>query len=125
MVDNVYKTKKPIFELTKGEAAAVTIYASDEIYEIDNRVLRTEELANIQPWFSYLKLFHTAINKISPEKNTFCRAELNGWIDFYEIGSIVTLVNQLFIIIIHSLINIDKVFFTEIVLAKYTDCFLT
>jgi hypothetical protein len=92
-VDVVYKNSKPTFELTKEEVAAVTIYTSNEIYQTVNRALRTEELANIQPWFAYLKLFHTAINKLSPQKHTFCRGESNNWIDSYGIGSILTLVN--------------------------------
>ncbi len=109
-IDFAYDYYQSTSGLTKDEAAAITIYTTSSIYGRVNRALRTEELAKIQPWFAYLKLFHTAINKLSPQKDMFCRGEKASWVDSYNIGSILTLVNQLFIINIRSLFNTVKTF---------------
>ena len=79
--------------LPEDEATAIRLYTHDYIYQCVNRVLRTQELVKIQPWFAYLKLFHTAVEKASPENSTFCRGETSQWMDAYNIGSIVTMVN--------------------------------
>lgn len=60
------------------------------VYKLVNIALRTQEFKNIQPWFAYLKLFHTATNKLQIKKGYFCRGEIGNWGHSYKVGSTVT-----------------------------------
>jgi hypothetical protein len=82
-------------KLTKDESAAIRLYTGSWVYEGVNGALRTQGLAEIQPWFAYLKIFHNTIKKLTSQNVTYCRGEKGNWIDSYDIGSNVTLVSKL------------------------------
>ncbi|CAF4762163.1 unnamed protein product, partial [Rotaria sp. Silwood2] len=54
--------------LTRDEAAAIFLYTMEagdhSFYRILNQVLRKENRKEAIPWFSYLKLFDTALKKL-------------------------------------------------------------
>ena len=54
--------------LTREESAAIFLYTMDwgehSFYRILNRALRAEDRSSLKPWFGYLKLFDTAIQKL-------------------------------------------------------------
>ncbi|CAF0903961.1 unnamed protein product [Rotaria sordida] len=86
--------------LTKEDAAAIRLYTIEcPVYKLLNAALRTEELKNIEPWFPYLKLFNIAISKLTPKKGTYCRG-INGNLNsLYPVGSIVTWIIEIFLIL--------------------------
>ena len=62
--------------LTRDESAAIFLYTmewdDDCFYRVINRALRAEDRSSIQPWFAYLKLFDTAIQKLpTVQKNVW------------------------------------------------------
>lgn len=120
-IDYSYKKYELKSGLTKDESAAITLYTCQSIYRYLNVALRTKDLAKIQPWFAYLKLFHNAIKKLSPVKKIYCRGENSNWITSHSIGSTVILVNHFFIVNMHPLIDIDRKFCTVVVLANNID----
>ena len=80
--------------LTKDEAAAIRTYTSAcRVYQILNEALRSEQSKNIEPWLSYLKLFHLALNKIHAKKGSYCRGIRGRLNHLYPVGSIVTWVS--------------------------------
>ncbi|CAF3762312.1 unnamed protein product, partial [Rotaria sp. Silwood1] len=62
--------KNPVNGLTPDEAAAIHLYTMEtrtrSLYLILNEMLRDRDRRKLQPWFLYLKLFITALFKISP-----------------------------------------------------------
>ena len=54
--------------LTREESAAIFLYTMDwgehSLYRILNHALRSEDRSSLKPWFGYLKLFDTAIQKL-------------------------------------------------------------
>jgi hypothetical protein len=94
-VDTAHKQSEAIFGLTREETAAIKTYtASCEVHKLVNIALRSQQYKNIEPWFAFLKLFHTAINKLNAQKGSFCRGENEDWSDSYTVGSIVTWVSE-------------------------------
>ncbi|CAF1258364.1 unnamed protein product [Adineta steineri] len=63
--------------LTKDEAAALFLYTLEagaySFYAILNRALRDDERRKLTPWFSYLKLFDTALEKLPTVKGCIWR----------------------------------------------------
>ena len=63
-------SKKPAHGLTRDESAAVCLYTMEwdddqhSLYFLLNRTLRKGNRTELQPWFSYFKLFLTALVKI-------------------------------------------------------------
>ncbi|CAF0866289.1 unnamed protein product [Rotaria sordida] len=81
--------------LVKEEVAAIKAYTAQcDVYTLLNQALRSEQLKNIRPWFSYLKLFHMAINKLKPKTGEYCRGENIDQSSKYQVGSIVTWVRK-------------------------------
>jgi hypothetical protein len=81
--------------LTRDEAAAIRIYTAQcDVYRQLNAALRSQQLTNIKPWFQYLKLFQTAIEKLSPPSQLFCRGEPVDSSDGLAVGSTVTWVSR-------------------------------
>jgi hypothetical protein len=93
-IDESYANAKPMSGLTRDEAAAILVYtAGCGVYRELNKALRNETFEIIEPWFPYLKLLHTALNKLPSVKGAYCRGESTDWIKSYSVGSIVPLVN--------------------------------
>ncbi|CAF1316150.1 unnamed protein product [Adineta steineri] len=79
---------------TTNDLAAIKVYTSPcRLYDALNEALRTEKINEIRPWFSYLKLFDTAINKIPPVKRRYCRGIRVAPDSSYKIGTVITWVN--------------------------------
>ncbi|CAF4274848.1 unnamed protein product [Adineta steineri] len=83
------------FGLTPDDLAAIKAYTSAcGLYSDLNAALRTEKIEKIQPWFSYLKLFDTAINKIPPVKRRYCRGITVSPNSSYTVGTVITWVSK-------------------------------
>ncbi|CAF0740297.1 unnamed protein product [Adineta steineri] len=54
--------------LTRDESAAIYLYTMEwggnSFYQVINRALRAEDRVSLMPWFAYLKLFDTAVEKL-------------------------------------------------------------
>ena len=54
--------------LTRDESAAIFLYTMEwgenSFYHVINRALRAEDRLSIEPWFAYLKLFDTGVQKL-------------------------------------------------------------
>ncbi|CAF0934545.1 unnamed protein product [Rotaria sordida] len=54
--------------LTRDESAAIFLYTMEwgknSLYQVMNRALRAEDRSSLKPWFGYLKLFDTAVQKL-------------------------------------------------------------
>ncbi|UJR36332.1 hypothetical protein I4U23_029060 [Adineta vaga] len=100
---SIYQSTQPTLELTREEVAAIKVYtASCQIYFTVNQALRTETYINIEPWFAYLKLFHTALIKLKPIAGSYCRGETISRYGDYKIGDIITWVRKTAIKINHK-----------------------
>lgn len=70
------KCKNPADHLTIDESASIMLYTlertpvEESFYVILNKTLRDKNRANLTKWFSYLKLFTTALSKIPSTKST-------------------------------------------------------
>ncbi|CAF1261511.1 unnamed protein product [Rotaria sordida] len=64
-------------ELTLDQAAAVYIYTMEwgdtTLYRVLNRALRSENRQEVKVWFPYLKLFDTALDKLTTVKEAVWR----------------------------------------------------
>ncbi|CAF2065347.1 unnamed protein product [Rotaria magnacalcarata] len=63
--------------LTRDESAAIYLYTmewgEDSFYKVINRYLRAEDRSTLQPWFGYLKLFDTAVQKLPTVRKNLWR----------------------------------------------------
>ncbi|CAF3415917.1 unnamed protein product [Rotaria sp. Silwood1] len=63
--------------LTRDESAAVFLYTmewgEDSLYQVVNRALRAEDRSSLKPWFAYLKLFDTAVQKLPTVRKNLWR----------------------------------------------------
>ncbi|CAF0744039.1 unnamed protein product [Adineta steineri] len=54
--------------LTRDESAAIYLYTMEwggnSFYQVINRALRAEDRSSLEPWFAYLKLFDSAVQKL-------------------------------------------------------------
>ncbi|CAF1534511.1 unnamed protein product, partial [Adineta steineri] len=72
-------SRKPKDGLTVDESAAIHLYtlqwneSQDSLYFLLNRTLRSARRNDLKPWFSYLKLFLTALQKLPSIKSTIWR----------------------------------------------------
>ncbi|CAF3980114.1 unnamed protein product [Adineta steineri] len=72
-------SRKPKDGLTIDESAAIHLYtlqwdeSQDSLYFLLNRTLRSARRNDLKPWFSYLKLFLTALHKLPSIKSTIWR----------------------------------------------------
>lgn len=61
--------KAPAENLDQDESAAIFLYTmGTDFYKKLNDALRRNEMEELRPWFLYLKLFHTALNKLPCQK---------------------------------------------------------
>ena len=62
------KCKTPTDGLTSDESAAIYLYTMESIYSLLNQALRDKRRERLVPWFTYLKLFLTALWKLPSVK---------------------------------------------------------
>jgi hypothetical protein len=78
--------------LTQDEAASIYLYTIEwtpsrrSLYYILNRTLRSENRQELKPWFSYLKLFFTALYKLPSNRRTIWRGIKENLSSQYPIG---------------------------------------
>ncbi|CAF1201476.1 unnamed protein product [Didymodactylos carnosus] len=75
---SLHNCKKPAEGLTQDEAASIQLYTIEfdggpSLYQELNDALRAEKRENLKPWFSYLKLFLTALYKLPSKTETIFR----------------------------------------------------
>jgi hypothetical protein len=72
-------SENPSDGLTSDESASIHLYTMEwpegheSVYQLLNQKLRSEQRRNLTPWYSYLKLFLTALHKLSSLKKTVWR----------------------------------------------------
>ncbi|CAF3973027.1 unnamed protein product, partial [Rotaria sp. Silwood2] len=63
--------------LTRDESAAVFLYTMEcgenSLYQVINRALRAEDRSSLKPWFGYLKLFDTGVQKLPTVRKNLWR----------------------------------------------------
>lgn len=68
-------------DLTRDESAGVYLYTmewgKDSLYRVLNRALRNEDRSSLKPWFSFLKLFNTALEKLPSVQKVIWRGVRN------------------------------------------------
>ncbi|CAF2919469.1 unnamed protein product [Rotaria sp. Silwood2] len=90
MLTAMRKTYRSAHDLTVDEAAAICLYTmkgykQDRNISIQlNRALRSQAQSELIPWFSYLKLFVTALNKLPPMKGTIWRCVRGDITAYYQ-----------------------------------------
>jgi hypothetical protein len=81
-------------ELSRDESAALFLYTMDtgehSFYRILNQVLRNEDRNQVKSWFSYLKLFDTALHKLPKVTENVWRAVPGNIASKYKTGQILT-----------------------------------
>ncbi|CAF1256645.1 unnamed protein product, partial [Adineta ricciae] len=78
----------PSDNLTQDESASIYLYTMNtEFYFKINKALRTNVVENIKPWFLYLKLFHTALNKLPSQKERVWRGIVGNFRSQYTKGT--------------------------------------
>ncbi|CAF3431676.1 unnamed protein product [Rotaria sp. Silwood2] len=80
--------------LTRDEAASILLYTMEagdhSFYRILNQVLRKENRKEAIPWFSYLKLFDTALKKLPKVKGNIWRAVPGNLASKYKPNQLLT-----------------------------------
>ncbi|CAF3783817.1 unnamed protein product [Adineta steineri] len=80
--------------LSKDESAALFLYTLEageySFYAVLNRALRDEERKKLAPWFSYLKLFDTALEKLPTIKGCIWRGVRQNVSQDYVMGTVKT-----------------------------------
>ncbi|CAF3888190.1 unnamed protein product [Rotaria sp. Silwood1] len=90
------RCKNPADKLTQDESAAIVLYTIEwdpdhpGLYSILNRTLRLEDRRKLVPWFSYLKLFLTALFKLPSIHCTVWRGVRGDLRSQYKQGDNVT-----------------------------------
>jgi hypothetical protein len=81
-------------DLTRDESAAIllsTIEAGEQsFHSILNRVLRMEDCRLVVPWFSFMKLFDTALEKLPTVNGCIWRVIAGDYSDLYKTGAVIT-----------------------------------
>lgn len=78
----------PMNKLTPDESAAIYLYTMDTRFYIEiNKALRKNVLVHVKPWFLYLKLFHTALNKLPSQKERVWRGIKGNVKNYYVKGT--------------------------------------
>jgi hypothetical protein len=84
--DNVFvalhNCQNPTDDLTQQESASIHLYTMQfsggpSLYQILNQSLRAENRQELKPWFSFLKLFLTALYKLPSQNKTVWRGIKN------------------------------------------------
>jgi hypothetical protein len=80
--------------LTHDESAAIFLYTMEagdySFYRILNKILREEDRSKVKPWFAYLKLFDTALNKLPTLKENVWRGICSDVINYYNENQLFT-----------------------------------
>jgi hypothetical protein len=80
--------------LTKDESASIYLYTMEwnfqSLYIMLNRALRSENRSDLRPWFGYLKLFQTAIDKLPSIKQNLWRGIDKNMNSTYKKGDAIT-----------------------------------
>ena len=80
--------------LTRDESAAIYIYTMDwgdhSLFLLLNAALRIEDRSVLKPWFGYLKLFDTALQKLPDHRGNIWRGINADIIDNYRAGMQLT-----------------------------------
>ncbi|CAM4825763.1 unnamed protein product [Rotaria magnacalcarata] len=80
--------------LTRDESAALLLYTMEggenSFYRALNKILRDEDRAKIKPWFLYLKLLDTALNKLPTVKGCVWRGVCSKIIKSYKENDVLT-----------------------------------
>ncbi|CAF4528173.1 unnamed protein product, partial [Didymodactylos carnosus] len=83
----------PADNLTQDESAAIHLYTLEwspdkrSFYNVFNQTLREEHRHKLIPWFSYLKLFLTALHKLPSEKCVVWRGVKGDLSEQYKKGT--------------------------------------
>ena len=81
-------------KLTRDESGALLLYTMEagdhSLYVELNQILRKEDRSLIKPWFAYLKLFDTALNKLPTVKGNIWRAVVGNVASDYKKGEVLT-----------------------------------
>ncbi|CAF4271608.1 unnamed protein product, partial [Rotaria sordida] len=90
------RAKNPADDLSVDESASIALYTmewepyTDSLYYILNSTLRSEDRANLKPWFLYLKLIITALSRL-PSLNLSIYRGVKGIVasehEKYKVGS--------------------------------------
>ncbi|CAF3845438.1 unnamed protein product [Rotaria sp. Silwood1] len=86
------RCKNPADNLTQDESASLMLYsmelkpASKSLYVVLNETLRSKDRQNLKPWFSYLKLFLTALSRLPSERQFVYRGVKLDLSEKYPIG---------------------------------------
>ena len=78
----LHNCRQPADGLDQQESASIHLYTMEfdvgpSLYQILNRSLRAENRQELKPWFSFLKLFLTALYKLPSERRTIWRGIKN------------------------------------------------
>ncbi|CAF3407368.1 unnamed protein product [Rotaria socialis] len=80
--------------LTRDESAALLLYTMEageySFYRELNEILRKEDRNEVKPWFGYLKLFDTALNKLPMVKGNVWRAVPGNVAQGYKKNQVLT-----------------------------------
>ena len=80
--------------LTLDESASIYLYTMEacenSFYRILNKILREEDRNRVKPWFAYLKLFDTALNKLPNVKENVWRGVCSDMIGYYKENELFT-----------------------------------
>ncbi|CAF1095310.1 unnamed protein product [Adineta steineri] len=84
--------ENPANGLDQNESASIFLYTMEWepqeecLYYVLNKTLRTENRQKLRPWYSYLKLVLTALQKLPAEKQTIWRGVTLDLSQQYEVG---------------------------------------
>jgi len=77
-------------ELTREESGAIFLYTieseDNSFYRVINCVLRAEDRSTLKPWFPYLKLFDTAVQKLPSKRMNLWRGIARDVTKVYKKG---------------------------------------
>jgi hypothetical protein len=81
-------------DLTRDESAAILLYTIEageqSFYSILNKVLREEDRKLVIPWFPFLKLFDTALEKLPAVQDCIWRGIAGDYSRLYKTGAVIT-----------------------------------
>ena len=84
--------ENPLDDLNQNESASIFLYTmeweprNECLYYVLNKTLRTENRQQLKPWYWYLRLIITALQKLPPQKLTVWRGVTLHLSREYEIG---------------------------------------
>ena len=87
-------SKEPMDNLSQDESAAIHLYSmqwpdsDDNLCAVLNKILRLEKRDILKPWFSYLKLFLTALFKLPSKKGILWRGIRGNVSDQYKVDKV-------------------------------------